>query len=248
MTDDSRQHPAIAVETTARVRTITFDRPAARNALTTAMRNHFIDLLEDADRDAAVDVVVVTGTDPAFCAGVDLKELRARDPAERPASPPSRNPGTGLRALTKPVVCAVNGACATGGLEIALSCHFIVASERASFADRHAQFGLVPAWGMSALLPAAVGVRLAREMSLTGRFLDAAEALRAGLVNHVVPHAELMPFSRELARSIVAGDQRANRALLELYARSDGARLDERLANETATATAWVVDRVSQAR
>ena len=88
------------------------------------------------------------------------------------------NPGVALRAATKPVVCAVNGACVTGALEIALSCTFIVASERARFADTHACLDVVAAWGLTALLPRAVGVRKAAELSITGNFVDADEALR----------------------------------------------------------------------
>ena len=111
---------------------------------------------------------------------------------------PAANPGATLRATTTPVVCAVNGACVTGALEIALSCTFVVASERARFADTHARLDVVAAWGLTALLPRAVGVRKAAEMSITGNFVDAAEALRLGLVNHVVPHDELLPFTRAL--------------------------------------------------
>jgi enoyl-CoA hydratase len=235
----------LLVATEDRVRTITLNRPEARNALTVAMRQELMERVSEAGGDDAVDVIVITGTDPAFCAGVDLKELRAREPgAPRPAS----NPGDALRTVVKPLVCAVNGACVTGGLEIALSCHFIVASERATFADRHAQFGLVPGWGLSALLPAAVGIRRAREMSITGGFVDAAEALRLGLVNHVVPHRQLMPFTRKLGAAIVSGNARANRAILELYAMSDGAPLAERLANESELVAGWRVDEGALAR
>ena len=93
----------------------------------------------------------------------------------------------------------------------------MVASERARFADTHATLGVVPTWGLTALLPRAVGVRKAREMSVTGAFVDAHEALRLGLVNHVVPHDELLPFARRLAADIVSNDQRAVRRLLLTY-------------------------------
>jgi enoyl-CoA hydratase len=235
----------ILVATLDRVRTITFDRPEARNALTAAMRRELVARLGEADCDPEVDVIVITGTDPAFCAGVDLKELRARSPGERAAEPPVPNPGVALRAVGKPLLCAVNGACVTGGLEIALNCHFIVASELASFADLHARFGLVPAWGSSALLPAAVGIRRAREMSLTGGFLDAASAKSVGLVNHVVPHADLMSFTYDLARKVGQGNQRANRVILALYARGEGAALAERLALEAETVAGWTADRTA---
>ena len=100
------------------------------------------------------------------------------------------------------MVCAVNGACVTGALELALSCTFIVASERARFADTHARLNVVAAWGLTALLPRAVGLRKAAELSITGNFVDAEEALRIGLVNHVVPHEDLLTFTRALVDDI----------------------------------------------
>jgi len=223
----------IRVESADRIRTITFDRREKKNALTAAMRRDLARHLGEADADSGIDVVIITGADPAFCGGVDLKDAAATPPAERPP-----NPGVVLRAMAKPVLCAVNGVCVTGGLEIALNCTLIVASERAAFGDRHARFGLIPGWGLSALLPEAIGVRRAREMSLTGRLVDAAEALRWGLVNHVVPHAELLSFTRNLAADVIATDARAGRALLALYARADGKSLDVRLALERETVDA----------
>jgi enoyl-CoA hydratase len=133
--------------------------------------------------------------------------------------------------VRKPVICAVNGACVSGALEIALSCSFIVASERARFADTHAQLGVIPTWGLTALLPRAIGVRKAREMSLTGTFIDAAEALRIGLVNHVVPHETLLPFSLELAAAVPA--KSSVREMLELYARGQSESFDASLSSET---------------
>ena len=232
----SGQHLTIADDDG--IRTITIDRPEARNALTTAMRRELVALAESADGDDSVAVLVLTGTDPAFSAGVDLKELLG---ADRPAQP-ARNPAEAIRAVRKPVICAANGVCVTGALEIALSCAFIVASERVRFADTHAKVGLVPAWGMSALLPRAVGVRMARELSLTGRFVEADEALRIGLVNHVVPHAELMERTMAIARTIAGMPPAAVRAHLDLYRRGDGLPFEEAVALEAETAATWRLD------
>jgi len=186
-------------------RTITFDRPQVKNALTRAMRSEFCELLDAADRDLAVRVVVVTGTDPAFCAGVDFKDMEPDfDPRERRFTV---NPGRALRAMRTPTICAVNGACVSGGLEIALSSSFVVASERATFADTHARLDVLPAWGLTALLPRVVGIRKAREMSATGESIDAGEALRLGVANHVVPHEELLPFALKLAEAIAEQDR-----------------------------------------
>ena len=253
---DPSAGPVVLADVTDGVATITLNRPASRNALNRATQYALWDAVAAAGADPEVAVVILTGADPAFCAGVDLKELRAAggppassarsDPAETPRR--TRNPGTALRELAKPAICAVNGVCVTGGLEIALSCDFVIASERAAFADRHARFGLIPGWGLSALLPAAVGIRLAREMSLSGRLVDAHEALRAGLANHVVPHPELMRFTRQIASEIVQSEPRARRAVRDLYARSEGAPFERRLANETELVASWSVDRTALER
>jgi enoyl-CoA hydratase len=214
------------------VRTITIDRPEVKNALTKAMRDELCDLLAHAERDDAVRVVVLTGVDPVFTAGVDFKE--ASSAADPPASPSdlefSNNPGRALRAMSTPVLCAVNGACVSGGLEIALSATFVIASDRARFADTHARLGVVATWGLTALLPRAVGARKAAEMSITGNFVDADEALRIGLVNHVVPHDDLLPFTGRLAADVATTD--AVREVLRLYRRGDGMSLADALALE----------------
>jgi enoyl-CoA hydratase len=142
--------------------------------------------------------------------------------------------------MSTPVVCAVNGACVTGALELALSCTFIVASDRARFADTHARLGVVAAWGLTALLPRAVGVRKAAELSITGNFVDAEEALRLGLVNHVVPHDELLPFTRALVDDIAP--TAAVRQVLGLYRRGDGLALDDALRLEAEHAATQSVD------
>jgi enoyl-CoA hydratase len=207
------------------VRTITINRPEVKNALTVAMRARFCALIEESDADESVRAVIVTAVDPVFSAGVDFKEV-----AGGGGSPGSSNPGAALRAATTPVVCAVNGACVTGALELALSCTFIVASDRARFADTHARLDVVAAWGLTALLPRTVGVRKAAELSITGNFVEAAEALRIGLVNHVVPHDELLPFTRALVDDVAPTG--AVGEVLDLYRRGDGLALADALALE----------------
>ncbi|MFT3853201.1 MAG: enoyl-CoA hydratase-related protein [Ilumatobacteraceae bacterium] len=100
---------------------------------------------------------------------------------------------------------------------MALNCDFLVASERAKFGDTHTRVGVMPGWGMTVLLPQAIGVRRAREMSLTGNFMLAEEALQFGLVNHVVAHDELIPFTRKLAADIIGNDQQGVRQILATY-------------------------------
>ena len=220
----------IRIDDEGGIRVITIDRPEAKNALHGPLRSALRAAAADADRDDSVRVLVLTAVDPVFSAGVDFKNLE-RGPGET-GSLLDLTPAAALRAVTKPVICAVNGACVSGALEVALSCSFIVASERARFADTHALLGVVPTWGLTALLPRAIGVRRAREMSVTGEFVDAEEALRLGLVNHVVPHAELLAFTLQLAQRIPS--TAAVREMLGLYARGEDLSPAGALAAETA--------------
>jgi enoyl-CoA hydratase len=228
MTNDD----VLLIETTDRVRTLTLNRPQARNALSADLRRHFFTALRDAETDDDVDVIILTGADPVFCAGLDLKELA--DSSQLPDISPQWPP------MTKPVIGAINGAAVTGGLELALYCDILIASERARFADTHARVGLLPTWGLSVRLPQKVGVGLARRMSLTGDYLPAADALRAGLVTEVVPHDELLPTARRVAASIVGNNQRAVRALLASYHRIDAAQTDAGLWIEAMSARQWM--------
>ncbi len=222
----------LLIDTTDRVRTLTFNRPEARNALSSALRSQFFAALRDAEADDAVDVVIITGADPVFCAGLDLKELG--NTTELPDISPKWPP------MTKPVIGAINGAAVTGGLEFALYCDILVASERARFADTHARVGLLPTWGLSVRLPQKVGVGMARRMSLTGDYLSAADALRVGLVTEVVAHEDLMPAARAIAASIVGNNQKAVRALLESYQRIDADATSSGLWLEAEAARAWM--------
>jgi enoyl-CoA hydratase len=208
----------LLIDTQDRVRTLTLNRPQARNALSSELRRRFFQALRDAEADDDVDVVILTGADPVFCAGLDLKELG--DSSQLPDISPQWPP------MTKPVIGAINGAAVTGGLEFALYCDILIASEQARFADTHARVGLLPTWGLSVRLPQKVGIGLARRMSLTGDYLSAADALRAGLVTEVVPHEDLLPTARKVAASIVGNNQNAVRALLASYHRIDAAQTD----------------------
>ncbi len=222
----------LLTDTADRVRTLTLHRPDSRNALSAALRARFFAALRDAESDDGVDVVILTGADPVFCAGLDLKELG--NTTEWPDISPKWPP------MSKPVIGAINGAAVTGGLELALYCDILIASEKARFADTHARVGLLPTWGLSVRLPQKVGLGMARRMSLTGDYLSADEALRCGLVTQVVPHADLLPTARAVAASIVGNNQKAVRALLESYHRIDGANTNAGLWMEAEAAIAWM--------
>ena len=232
----------VLVEISEGIGTVTLNRPEARNALNTEVRRELPKAMQRLAADDDVDVVIVTGTDPAFCAGLDLKELAARPAADSPAKPEpmvAARPRGPFPPMSKPVIGAVNGVAITGGLEIALNCSFLVASTRARFADTHARVGVMPSWGLTVLLPQAVGVRKAREMSTTGNFLDAEAALRLGLVNHVVEHDDLIPFTRQIALDMIGNDQRGVRRMLETYAASTRTTVDESWEIERRMAAEW---------
>lgn len=210
----------VLVEVDGAVATVTLNRPEARNALNRDLRKALPSRMSELDADPAVRAIVLTGSDPAFCAGLDLKELAGGGDALRETG------ATGERRLSRrgpfpemetPVIGAVNGVAITGGFELALACDYLVASERARFADTHARVGIMPGWGLTVLLPEAIGVRRAKEMSTTGNFLDAETAMTWGLVNHVVPHDELLAFARGLAADIATIEPVAVRRMLRTY-------------------------------
>ena len=194
----------------AAVLVLTLSRPDKRNALSAPLLTELAKQLRAGLDDAATRAVVLTGTEPAFCAGVDLDGIAAG----------VRFPGEAMRLLrtaSVPVVAAVNGPAITGGLELALACDFRIGSERARFADTHARMGVTPGWGMTARLPQAVGQAWARQMSLTGSFVDAETALRIGLLNELVSHDRLLDRAVELAGLIARTNPDAARRIRDLY-------------------------------
>jgi enoyl-CoA hydratase len=205
---------------------VTLNRPAARNALSREVLRTLPRIVRECDARDDVRVVVITGADPAFCAGLDLKELGSDDRRRGGLAEAPTEPGGPLPRIGKPVIGAINGAAITGGFELALNCDFLVASERARFADTHTRVGIQPGWGLTVLLREAVGVRRARELSTTGNFLDAPTALTWGLVNHVVAHEQLLPFCRQLAADIASNDPAGVTRILATY--HEGSMVTER--------------------
>ena len=188
--------PVVVLERRGAVALLTLNRPSARNAVNALLAEQLVAAVTACD-DARC--IVITGADPAFCAGLDLRDLGVDRLAEL---------ATFLESVTAspiPTIAAVNGAAVTGGLDLALAGDFIVASERARFADTHVRVGVYPG-PVLVDLPRRVGMPMAREMSMTGNFVDAVTALRIGLANHVVPHETLVPFALELAGAIAESD------------------------------------------
>jgi enoyl-CoA hydratase/carnithine racemase len=222
------------------VRVLTLHRPQARNALDSALLAALDDALARAEADDEVRVIVLTGTDPAFCAGVDLKEA-AEDPTYFVRFG-SENAITRAAALATPIVGAINGPTFTGGLELALGCDFLVASERAYFGDTHARVGVLPGGGMTVRLPQAIGLRQALQMSLTAEPIDAARAAAIGLVNEVVAHDDLLPRALEIASAIATSDPAMTRALKAVYVDAARGTAAEGLAIERERSSAWNID------
>jgi enoyl-CoA hydratase len=212
---------------------LTLDRPTTRNAMTVAMRQGLITAMREADSNPETRLVVITGTDPAFSSGVDLKEWLGVGGGTKV------DPAAMIRAARTPVLGVINGLCYTGGLEVALSCSFLIASDRARFADTHAKVGLLPGWGMTALLPRAVGARLATQMMATGEPIGAEQALNAGLVNEVVPHDQLLERARAIAAMLCAANPRSIEIQLGLIADGEGTSLAHALSAAADAKLRW---------
>ncbi len=197
--------PVLLVEKKDGIATLTLNRPESMNALSrelvASIGRAFTDLREDPE----TGVVILTGTGRAFCAGMDLKEM-----SEQGMSDPEMDAGDNLDTIDllngfdRPIIGAVNGAAITGGFELALACDFLIASTEARFADTHARVGVMPGWGMSQKLGRMIGIGRAKELSFTGNFLSAEQALAWGLVNRVVEPEELLPVCRALAVEILS--------------------------------------------
>ena len=200
-------YQTLIVETEGAVATLTLNRPQARNALDLTMRRELVGALDDIENDPSARVVILTGAGGHFCAGGDVKSMQ---PGAASADGRAR-----VQALNKlvmrlvefprPVIAMVDGFAVGAGCNLALCCDFIVASDRAKFGEVFAKIGLVPDGGGSWLLPRLVGLARAKELIFTADIFDAAEAERIGLVNRVVPAAELVSVTRALAQRIAQG-------------------------------------------
>ena len=230
---------------------VILDRPEARNALTGAMISGLADALADFDADDAIRAIVLTGRDPAFCAGLDLADLAATfEGAMAEGAMADDRGGAGTRrgllpSSRTPRIGAVNGAAVTGGLELALGCDFLIASERATFADTHARVGVMPGGGMTIRLPQAIGAARARQMSLTGNFIDAATACAWGLVNEVVEHSALVDRAVELAGAIADADPDTIGELRSMYDQLGHRGDEDAFAEEARWSRRWMKERFS---
>jgi enoyl-CoA hydratase len=194
----------ILVDKNQGVATVTMNRPNALNALSGELRQAIVETFHHLRDDAETEVIILTGAGRAFTVGLDLKELGGEVVPSKEDAIKDTDVGKAVAQVGKPVIGAVNGFAITGGFEIALMCDFIIASTNARFADTHARVGVVPGWGLSQRLPRLIGINRAKELSLTGNFLDAETARDWGLVNRVVSDEALLPTCQQLAMDITS--------------------------------------------
>jgi enoyl-CoA hydratase/carnithine racemase len=209
----------IRYEVSDPIATVTLHRPAQLNAWTDRMAWEVKHAVAAAEADPRVVVIVITGAGRGFCAGADLKRLQgisegiratdvpgeiAADPGDPEIGESFRGTYTYLMSVRKPVVAAINGACAGMAVPIALCCDLRFAGESAVFTTAFSRRGLIAEWGLSWLLPRVVGPAHALDLCFSARKVGAAEAERIGLVNRVVPDAELLPTVRAWAEDVAA--------------------------------------------
>lgn len=204
------------------VLTITLNRPDALNAFRPEMLQGIAQLLDAANTDAQVSVVILEGAGRAFSAGVDLKVLQGTEPMGGKVGDvfdaPAKCAYLAIRGARMPVIAKVHGACFTGALEIALHCDFIYTTNTTKFGDTHAKFGLRPTWGMTQTLAQAVGLRRAKELSFTARTFLGAEAVELGMACAAVEDIEALDeLVAQRAADIVANSTSAVAAIKDLY-------------------------------
>ena len=212
MTVDYSRYSTITVEKAGKVATITLNRPEKLNAVNDVMHNELEELFGSINRDDEVNAIIITGAGRAFCAGGDISGFNSA--SDSPASPPlapvtfTRGPRRlilNLLEVEVPIISAINGPAVGVGATIALLGDVVFAAENARIADTHTLVGLVAGDGGAVIWPLLVGVNRAKEYLMTGDFIDAREAERIGLVNHVVPQDELMPAAQAMAERLANG-------------------------------------------
>jgi enoyl-CoA hydratase len=197
-------YETLIVETESGVTLIRLNRPDALNALNSQLMSELITALDDAEADEDVRCVVITGSDRAFAAGADIKEMSDKSYAEMFKQNFFAAAGDRLARFRKPAIAAVAGYALGGGCELAMLCDFIIAAENAKFGQPEINLGVAPGIGGTQRLTRFVGKAKAMDMILTARMMDAAEAERAGLVSRVAPLADLMTTVMEAARKIAS--------------------------------------------
>ncbi|MBK4214401.1 enoyl-CoA hydratase [Paracoccus caeni] len=222
-------YETIIVEIEDDIALIRLNRPEALNALNGTLINELSSALTEADHNDKVRCIIITGSEKAFAAGADIKEMSQKSYVDVYTEDLF---GAQIEAITrvrKPIIAAVSGYALGGGCELAMMCDFIIAAENAKFGQPEINLGVVAGIGGTQRLTRIIGKSKAMDMNLTGRFMDAAEAERAGLVSRVVPTAKLIPEAMAAARKIAEKSQIAVRTVKEAVNRSYETTLREGL-------------------
>ncbi|PIE08371.1 MAG: enoyl-CoA hydratase [Rhodobacterales bacterium] len=222
----------IIVEIEDNVCLIRLNRPEAMNALSIALLREVGAALAEADRNDKVRAVVITGSDKAFAAGADVKELADRSFVDVFSADMFTPEEAAISRTRKPVIAAVAGYALGGGCELALLCDFIIAADNAKFGQPEVNLGAMPGMGGTVRLTRLVGRAKAMDMALTGRFIGAEEAERAGLVARVVPARKLLEEARAAARKIAEKAALSVLAIKESVNRADQMPLSEAMLHE----------------
>jgi enoyl-CoA hydratase len=197
-------YQTLIVEVTDSVALIRLNRPDALNALNAQLLGELVEALQAADENDKVRCVVLTGSEKAFAAGADIKEMAGKSFVEMYGSDYFGPETEAILRIRKPIIAAVSGYALGGGCELAMMCDFIIASDTAKFGQPEINLGVVAGIGGTQRLTRFVGKSKSMDMHLTGRFMDAAEAERSGLVSRVVPAGKLIPEAMDAARKIAA--------------------------------------------
>ncbi|MBY6120635.1 enoyl-CoA hydratase [Mameliella alba] len=195
-------YETIIVEIEDHVATIKLNRPDAMNALNSHLLGELSEALAEADQNDKVRCIIITGSAKAFAAGADIKEMSEKSYVEMFLSDFFGREGNAITSTRKPIIAAVAGYALGGGCELAMMCDFIIAADNAKFGQPEINLGVMPGLGGTQRLTRFIGKSKAMDMNLTGRFMDAEEAERAGLVSRVVPAKQLMEETRSAAEKI----------------------------------------------
>ncbi len=218
---------------------VTLNRPEAMNALSGALRSQLATVVNDLEANPNVRVMVLTGAgERAFTAGLDLKEMGEAGSGGPALAIDADDPVASLSRFTGPIIGAINGVAITGGFELALACDVIIGSTNARFADTHARVGIVPGWGLSQKLSRLIGMSRAKELSLTGNFIDAETACAWGILSRVVPADNLVATAMALANDMCSCDPETLRAYKKLiddgfgHSFADGMALEQTVSKQ----------------
>lgn len=202
----------IKIERKGKILLLTLNRPERLNAVTPAMHSELATIFADVKKDPEADIVVITGAGRAFCAGADLNEPMDTVEVVDKIFGEARDILVTILEVDKPIISAVNGAAAGLGVTLALFADIVIASDKAKMGDTHVKVGLAAGDGGAVIWPLLVGVNKAKELLMTGEVISAEEALRIGLVNHVVPHDELDDYTMKMAQELASGNLNAIKA------------------------------------